>query len=194
VTPVSRTGGNFWEAASEGHHSPVSSGVFNSTVDFNSPLNANADLNSIQVGAVVHDMNGPLPEQNFSSRISTTSSRRDEMTARNEVLSIVSESNANLEEEQAIMEAIEASEAAQAKLNGVRRKNEIEKRRLEVQASLWESIAQIDNEVNEARLVHGMDVAGVSRWVGETSPEIIVPSEIPITNNSCIHSSSTIGG
>jgi hypothetical protein len=113
-------------------------------------------------------MNGPLPAQNISSRISTTSSRRDEITARKGAQCIASESNTNLDEKQAIMEAIEASEAAnfaseaanfaaQAKLNGVRHRNEIEK--FEVQALLSENLAQNDDKVNEARVVHGNAMA-----------------------------------
>jgi hypothetical protein len=83
VTPVSRPG--YGEAVPDGNNAPLESGERDSTIDL---TNADDLPNLLQVDAVVHQLN-PLPNisisapsgQNFSSRLYTTSSRRETTTA-----------------------------------------------------------------------------------------------------------------
>jgi uncharacterized protein YcbK (DUF882 family) len=104
-------------------------------------INACVLPNSLQVDAVDHHTENPLPnvsslvtpERNFSSRLSTTSSRRETTTARNEAARLARESNARLDEDQAFLEATEIAKVAQAKFDGVKRRKEIERQRFEIQ-------------------------------------------------------------
>jgi hypothetical protein len=85
------------------------------------------------------------------------SSHRETTTARNEAVQLAGESNAQLDKEQAFLEATEEAsraareiaEAAQAKFEGVKCRNEIERQRFEMQATLAENLAQIEDEIND---------------------------------------------
>jgi hypothetical protein len=71
--------------------------------------------------------------------------------------------------------------AAKAKTDGARVRRELERRRFEVEATLSESLAQIeDKNANDVVSSHGMDATSVSDWVGTTHGQTMETYDVPL--------------
>jgi hypothetical protein len=188
TVPTNLVGDGFWEPV-HNFPSPNSDRVALTTSTYDSIIidTVPNTLNSLQVEAEMNDerLNHPTnptppaatiaPSCQRRSRpaLSVASSQRDLRIAQNEAARIAHLAQSSINKEERDLEEREEMEAARiaanAKTEGSKVRQELERRRFEVEATLTESLAQLEDEnVSDLVSSHGLDATSISNWVGTT--------------------------
>jgi hypothetical protein len=93
------------------------------------------------------------------------------------------------EQEQEVAAKMEAAKVAadnimitaKAKSKGARARRELSRKRFEINATLSETLAQIEDDYsNDLRSSHGLDAESVGDWVGTTHGQSLEVDEVPV--------------